>query len=229
MFDISKTKAILWDLDDTLYSRKDAARAVFFGMFGELLYPDASKEYVASAVDYMMSRVRRNTMVHEDAFAELLLEYPIKKTFDYSACLEYYYDHISEFAVAYKEPVEVIKKVRSLGLKTAIVTNTNPSRVASQKKKIEALGIGGLFDAVVISGEFGIRKPEREIFDHAAALLGVKNEECVFVGDDPESDIRGALNAGMEAVWVDVWQSAEDFSHEPSVHKVASVFDYFGL
>ena len=229
MFKINKTKAVLWDLDDTLYSRMEAARKTFFGMFGELLYPDASDEYIARAVEYMMSRVRRNTMVHEDAFAELLLEYPCAGDFNYYACLEYYYAHISEFAVPFAEPLTVIRKLRSIGVKTAIVTNTLPERVCAQRRKIRALGIEDLFDTIVISGEFGIRKPDGRIFDHAASLLGISNRECVFVGDDPEADIQGALNADMEAVWVDVWESKEDFSDEPRVHKVNSVFDYFKL
>ena len=53
MFDINKTKAVLWDLDDTLYSRKNAARQVFFGMFGKLLYPSLGDEYIKEAVDYI--------------------------------------------------------------------------------------------------------------------------------------------------------------------------------
>ena len=83
-----------------------------------------------------------------------------------------------------------------------------------------------LFDAIVISAEFGVNKPDRRIFDHAAKLLGVSNEECVFVGDDPTSDVLGAINADMEAVWIDKWEYDGSFEDEPRVHRVKSVLEY---
>ena len=51
-FDFS-TKAVLWDLDDTLYSRKEAARQMFPGMFRQCLYTDRTREFIQEAVDYM--------------------------------------------------------------------------------------------------------------------------------------------------------------------------------
>lgn len=53
-----------------------------------------------------------------------------------------------------------------------------------------------LFDAVVISGEVGMRKPEERIFRHAADLLGLDPAECVFV-DDVEANIVAAEAIGM--------------------------------
>ena len=44
MFDIAKTKAVLWDLDDTLYSRTAAARMAFPGMFRQHLYTNRSDD-----------------------------------------------------------------------------------------------------------------------------------------------------------------------------------------
>lgn len=56
-----------------------------------------------------------------------------------------------------------------------------------------------LFDAVVISSEVGLRKPDERIFLHAAAALGLDPEECVFV-DDIEHNIRAAEAVGMVGV-----------------------------
>src|SRR5262249_10649419 len=56
-----------------------------------------------------------------------------------------------------------------------------------------------LFDAVVISAEVGMRKPEERIFQHAAGLLGLAPEECVFI-DDLEVNVVAAEAVGMTVV-----------------------------
>jgi putative hydrolase of the HAD superfamily len=58
---------------------------------------------------------------------------------------------------------------------------------------------GELFDAVVISSEVGLRKPDERIFRHAATKLGLDPAECVFV-DDIELNIRAAEALGMVGV-----------------------------
>lgn len=229
MFDITKAKAVLWDLDDTLYSRVDAARQTFPGMFRELLYTDKSDSFIAEAVDYMMTKVYRNTMVHEDAFNALLKKYPPDKPYVHSDCVDYYYENISKFAKPFDEQIAVIKKLREMGIKTAIVTNVADDRVEFQRRKITALGIEDLFDVIVFSGELKIHKPDRRIFEHAAKLLGVSANECVYVGDNPDADVEGALNADMEAVWIDTWEYDGRYDNEPRVHRVKSVLEYFIL
>ena len=49
----------------------------------------------------------------------------------------------------------------------------------------------------------GLGQPDREIFRRAAAKLGVPVENCLFIGDHRLNDVTGALNAGMQAVWMD--------------------------
>jgi putative hydrolase of the HAD superfamily len=56
-----------------------------------------------------------------------------------------------------------------------------------------------LFDAWVISGEVGMRKPEERIFLHAAGLLGLPPEQCVFI-DDIEANVTAATAVGMVGV-----------------------------
>jgi FMN phosphatase YigB (HAD superfamily) len=57
----------------------------------------------------------------------------------------------------------------------------------------------GLFDAVVISGRVGMRKPEARIYGHTVELLGLEPQECVMVDDLPHN-VEGAVAAGMAAV-----------------------------
>jgi hypothetical protein len=56
-----------------------------------------------------------------------------------------------------------------------------------------------LFDAVVISSEVGMRKPEPRIFQHAAQLLGLQPAECIFI-DDIEANVVAAEREGFTGV-----------------------------
>ena len=227
-FDIAK-KAVLWDLDETLYSRRDAARRLFPDLFRACLYTDRSDAFIEEAVSYMMTRVKRNSVIHEDGFRALLQRYPADKPYVYANCYNYYYAHMRSYIAPDVRTVEIIQKLKARGLKQAIVTNVVPELLEHQKKKVQTLGIGELFDAIVYSAELGVHKPDRGIFDHAARLLGVANEECLFVGDDADSDVVGALGAGMEVVWLDRWQDDCRFDANPKVHRVSTVSEYFTL
>ena len=222
-----KFKAVLWDLDDTLYSRRCAAKETFYGMFRENFYPSASDGFICEAVEYMMTKVKRNSMIHEDAFFALFEKFPPEIPYVRSRCVEYYYAHIVDFLVPFAEQFKILSALRARGIKTALVTNIQKEQVKSQRTKVERLGLRDLMDAIVISGEIGIHKPDRRIFEYAAEKLGVMPEECIFVGDDPESDIRGAIGAGMEAVWLDEFGMENLFSENEKVHKVKKISEYF--
>ena len=86
--------------------------------------------------------------------------------------------------------VDLIRSLRQAGLRTALLSNS--------------WGNGGyardlfsdLFDAVVISAEVGMRKPEERIFRHTAALLGLEPQECVFI-DDVLANVAAAEAIGL--------------------------------
>jgi len=63
------------------------------------------------------------------------------------------------------------------------------------------LGLEHSFDAILVSEEEGVRKPDAEIFRRALARCGVDAREALFVGDHPVADVEGAHRAGLLAVW----------------------------
>lgn len=81
-----------------------------------------------------------------------------------------------------------------------VVTNGDG---AVQRAKLEALGLGGLFECVLVSSECGVAKPDRRIFHLACAALGASPGHAFHVGDDFASDVRGAQAAGLRALWLD--------------------------
>ena len=97
-------------------------------------------------------------------------------------------------ATVLSEPMQdLLRRVRAAGLRTAMLSNSwgvgiYPADVLAE-----------LFDAVVISAEVGMRKPEERIFRHAAGLLGLDPAECVFI-DDIEANVQAAEALGMTGV-----------------------------
>ena len=74
-----------------------------------------------------------------------------------------------------------------------------------QQARLERTGLAHHFDVLVISEQFGIAKPHRDIFDHALTLMGCPaRDRVLMVGDNPDSDILGGINAGLDTCWVNL-------------------------
>jgi HAD superfamily hydrolase (TIGR01662 family) len=85
------------------------------------------------------------------------------------------------------------------GYRIGCVTNTLAD-TATIRAMLRRHELEGLMGSVVVSADEGWRKPHRSLFEKAARELGVDVEQCVFVGDSPLHDVRGAKAAGMAAV-----------------------------
>lgn len=68
---------------------------------------------------------------------------------------------------------------------------------------LRRIGIDHLFAGAVHAREVGAAKPQRAIFHHACSHVGVDPERVLHVGDHPLQDIQGALDAGLQAAWID--------------------------
>jgi epoxide hydrolase-like predicted phosphatase len=90
--------------------------------------------------------------------------------------------------------IEAVRRARAAGLKTGLLSNSWGNRESYEFEHFDTL-----FDAVVISGEVGLRKPDPEIYALAARELDVAPAACVFV-DDIAANVRGAAAAGMVGV-----------------------------
>jgi len=80
----------------------------------------------------------------------------------------------------------------------AVVSNMSFSEAIFQS--LEEFDVRKHFDAVIVSGVLGWRKPSPRIFQAALQALDVKAEEAVFVGDSPIADVEGTKKLGMKTV-----------------------------
>lgn len=99
-------------------------------------------------------------------------------------------------------------------LPLALITNGASD---TQRAVLRALDLERRFDAIVISGEVGIAKPDPAAFRLACDQLGVKPGEAWHVGDDLMTDVGGAQSAGLVAVWVDRGGGTSSRSVEPDL------------
>ena len=88
-----------------------------------------------------------------------------------------------------------VKFERSIG----IVTNRV---VSEQVKKIATIGVRAFVDELVVSQDVGVAKPDARIFEAALSRLGGTSDEAVMIGDSWSSDILGATEMGIRAIWL---------------------------
>ena len=99
----------------------------------------------------------------------------------------------------YPESEEVLEELGCSNVALYAVSNWDIELEAA----LEALGWRRFFDGLVVSAKVGVEKPDGAIFEEALRAAGVARERAVMVGNDPDSDVRGAVNAGIAAVLVD--------------------------
>jgi putative hydrolase of the HAD superfamily len=112
---------------------------------------------------------------------------------------------VARLAAAYREQLslplfaDVIPALDALGNRTRLALLSNAPRALDRARRV---GILDRFE-VALSAPEARRKPHPDAFDALLGALGLEPQHVVYVGDDPEEDVAGALEHGMHAVWVD--------------------------
>lgn len=98
----------------------------------------------------------------------------------------------------FPEVKPVLAALRQRGFRLAVLSNWD-ERLPGL---LEALNLAGWFERVLVSGLVGWHKPDRRLFAHAAAQLGVAPAHLLHIGDDWVEDVEGARAAGWQAAWL---------------------------
>lgn len=198
-------KAVVFDLDNTLYDY-DAAHAPAFAALTDY----ACRAFGLTPEDF----VRRHDIAYRElarrcgencaAVHNRLLRYqvlleqlgrPVGLAPEMSRL---YWDTLLNAMRPYPDAVSTMEKLRDMGLVVGVGTNMTAE---SQYEKLLRIGAMDQVDFIVTSEEVGAEKPDRRLFDMCAEKAGCAAGECLFVGDNPVYDVRGALAAGMRAAW----------------------------
>jgi putative hydrolase of the HAD superfamily len=198
-------KAVLFDLDGTLYDRDALVAALIAEQF---------RVFERDLAGISRERFVRDVLEMDDhGYGEKAAGYRrVVRAWNADPALvaplvEYFWAHYDRHCRLSEDTQTTLQMLRSQGAKLGVITNGQGTR---QRCKLAALGLLESFDAVLISEEEGVRKPDAEIFRRALERCGVAAHEAVFVGDHPQADIEGARNAGLVPIWKSVpyWQLA---------------------
>ena len=206
MAETGRKKAVLFDVDDTLYDQTVPFKEAYAQYFGDK--PPVPAEVIYPVTRKYSDQVYSQAMSGQITMEELYI-YRVQKAFE-----EYNITITVEEALAFQkvyadrqrhihmsETMEKILTYCAGKAKLGIITN-GPS--AHQWNKVKSLQAERwiLHENIFVSGDVGAEKPERKIFDHAKQMMKLEDAEIWFVGDSYELDVKGAVNAGWNAVWM---------------------------
>ena len=97
--------------------------------------------------------------------------------------------------------VDVLRSLRARGKRLGLVTNGFSE---THREKIALLRLGEFFDAIFIADEVGMVKPDPLLFALACSKLDAAPSATAMVGDRYDRDIRGAAEAGLFTIWLNV-------------------------
>jgi putative hydrolase of the HAD superfamily len=119
-----------------------------------------------------------------------------------------------------------LRDLAETGHKLAVISNSDGTVEAQLlEHRICQLGEGAgvRVMAIVDSGVLGISKPDPRIFEHAAGLLEVRLEVCVYVGDTRRYDVAGALAAGVRPIHFDPFELCPERTEHAHVRQLGEV------
>lgn len=125
--------------------------------------------------------------------------YSIEFDVDETALQEVYWDAISP-----PNPMpgadKLLRELTRRDIRTAVVSNLWYNEDVL-KRRIERLLPHAAFEFYISTHAYGFRKPHKQIFELALKCAGVQPENAWYIGDEPNADIEGAYNAGIQPVW----------------------------
>lgn len=149
---------------------------------------------------YNVGTISKDYLQHE-RFARPLIDCGMdeKEAYDYSEVLHTDYLRILGQCCALVPGARtLLEHIKARGLKIGVLSNGFKE---VQFDKLRSGGVLDMIDCIVLSDEIDINKPDRRIFDYALQKAGTTAEHSIMIGDNPDTDIKGALNAGWRAVF----------------------------
>lgn len=189
-------KAVLFDFDETLQDRMLA----FDNYIKEFL------DHFCPSIDDAEFEKRRQDMHSTDCdgyfdrveWGKILIDkWNLGSTVTPQEISDHYVTRFGNYVAVLDDSLPLIKELKRRGYKVGIITN---GASILQHTKLETSGLLDYLDIAVVSGDLDFKKPNPQIFIYTADKLGLKPEECIYVGDHPINDIQGALSAGMKPI-----------------------------
>ncbi|MEZ5316957.1 MAG: HAD family hydrolase [Vicinamibacterales bacterium] len=192
-------RAVVFDLDDTLYPYRWFVRSGFAEVARDLQWCRGLD------ADLVLRRLVRTSRGHGRGreIQAMLQAFGLPET-DLPRLVRVLRHHEPTMHLP-RTGRRLLARLRGAGWRLGVLTNGDP---AIQARKVRALGIERYVDGVVYAASCGdgTGKPDPAAFEAIARRLEVPAPQTVFVGDDEAADVRGATAAGMVAIYCAVWR-----------------------
>jgi putative hydrolase of the HAD superfamily len=224
---IMSIRAVVWDVDDTLFDYTSADRT---GMRGHLTAEGLLDGY--ETVDEAVARWREVTDAQWARFAAGETSFEgqrrdrvrvfLREELTDAEADAWFLRYLAHYEAAWALFPDVLPVLDALAAshRHAVLSN---SSIHVQERKLRALGIRDRFEAVLCAAELGVSKPEGQAFLAACDALELPPSQVAYVGDHPEIDGRGAAEAGLLSVWIDRDGAHTGADAYSGPHRIASL------
>lgn len=185
---------------------QDSPQAVIFDFGGVVIHWDPRRVYrrflpSEEAIDEFFNEVGfrrwnadqdRGGRTWDEAVAHLSSLYPHR-----GDLIRAFHEHWEEsIGGPIDETVKLVRQLRAKGFKLVGLTNWSAEKFRLTRGRYDLFD---LFDTIIVSGEHGVMKPEREIFDLTLRTIGLRADECLFI-DDSKPNVDAAAALGFQAI-----------------------------
>ncbi|NEB80028.1 HAD family hydrolase [Streptomyces sp. SID14478] len=200
-------RAIVWDIDDTLFDyatadttgmREHLAAEGLLDGFGGV--EPALERWRALTREYW-ARFEAGELAWEEQRRERVRAF-VGDALGDGAADGWFRRYLAHYEAAWALFPDTVPALDALAAthRHAVLSN---SSLHNQDRKLRVLGVRDRFEAVVCAAELGVAKPEAAAFHAVCEELDLPPHEVAYVGDQPDTDARGAVEAGLAGIWLD--------------------------
>lgn len=146
----------------------------------------------------------------ETVFRNILEKEGLANPFLAESCCKLFRALSRERFQLFPDSLPVLEEMKKSGYPIAVVSDAQKVFCLEEG---EMLGLTPFFSHVIMSTHLGFRKPDPRLFTIACTLLDIPPAETVYIGNDPETDVKGAQAIGMQAILLD--RDGKNRSQEP--------------
>ncbi|QYR19328.1 HAD family hydrolase [Paenibacillus sp. sptzw28] len=216
-------QAVIFDLDNTLLDRKKSLHILSKKLHKKYIHPDYTEERVYAN---LLTADGDGYQSKKDIYNYLSENLPWISVPSFDQFQEFWNEEFPASSVLMDGALGLITYLKRGGYKLAIITN---GKKMVQDRKIDSVMIREYFDIIHISQEVGLKKPEKAIFELTLKRLSVDAVKAIYVGDHPSNDVYGAINAGLNAIWLEgfsPWDETLEVSGFQTIKKLEEIRGY---
>lgn len=206
---MSRIRAVIFDYYNTLIDirtdeeKQDVFR--FLSLYLQYYGVNMNEQTLRAALDHEKKQyLKRKDEAYpevdlEIVFGNILQKEGICNPFGAESCCKLFRLLSRERFQLFPDSIPVLKEIKKNGYAMGVVSDAQKVFCLEEG---EMLGLNQFFDHIVLSTQYGFRKPDPRLFAIACSLLDVEPAQSVYIGDDPRKDVKGAKQAGLSAILV---------------------------